>query len=209
VVNKLSGIIDQVQVGKGTIGKLFVDESLYNHLNGISTQIEQLTIDLHTILNSSDNSIGKLAHDNGEIYGDFHGLATQLSGVITEVNKVVDGINSGKGTLGQLAQNPAAYDDTRQILADVHQLLAGIQAGQGTAGKFLKTDEFGDQIKATMGRVDTLLDKMNNGKGTVARLLNDSALVDDLDSVTRETQGLMKDFRANPKKFLRIELKLF
>jgi phospholipid/cholesterol/gamma-HCH transport system substrate-binding protein len=60
-----------------------------------------------------------------------------------------------------------------------------------------------------MSRVDALLDKMSNGNGTVARLLNDSALADDLDAVTRETQGLMKDFRANPKKFLRIELKLF
>jgi len=209
VVNKLSDIIDQVQVGKGTIGKLFVDPSLYDHLNGITTQIEQLTSDLHTTLNSTDNSIGKFAHDNGEIYGDVHGIATQVSGVITEINKVVDGLNSGKGTLGQLAQNPAMYDDTRRVLGDMHQLLAGIQAGQGTAGKLLATNEFGDEIKATIGRVDALLDKMNNGNGTVARLLNDSSLADDLDSLARESQGLMKDFRANPKKFLRIELKLF
>jgi len=209
VVTKLSNIIDQVEVGKGTIGKLFVDPSLYDHLNAISTQIEQLTTDLRTTLSSTDNSIGKLAHDNGELYGDFHGIATQLSGVITAVNTVVDGINTGKGTLGQLAQNPAAYDDARQILADVHQLLAGIQAGQGTVGKLLKTDEFGDQIKTTMGRVDALLDKMSNGNGTVARLLNDSALADDLDSMARETQGLLKDFRANPKKFLQIRVKLF
>jgi phospholipid/cholesterol/gamma-HCH transport system substrate-binding protein len=91
----------------------------------------------------------------------------------------------------------------------MHELLAGIQAGQGTAGKLLKTDEFGDEIKSTLARVDTLLDKMNNGQGTIARLLNDSAVADDLDSLLRETQSLLKDFRANPKKFLTIQLKIF
>jgi len=30
-----------------------------------------------------------------------------------------------------------------------------------------------------------------------------------LDSTMREVHGLMKDFRANPKKFLRIKLAIF
>jgi phospholipid/cholesterol/gamma-HCH transport system substrate-binding protein len=209
VVNKLSGIVDQVQVGKGTIGKLFVDDALYNNFVAISAKFGQLAGDLHDTLNSSDNSVGKLFHDKDELYNDIHGIVTQTNGVVTKVDTLVDGLNSGKGTIGQFLQNPAAYDDTRQILADVHDLLAGIQAGQGTVGKLLKTDEFGDEIKSTLTRVDTLLDKMSNGQGAVARLLNDPALADDVDSLLRETQGLMKDFRANPKKFLRIELKIF
>jgi phospholipid/cholesterol/gamma-HCH transport system substrate-binding protein len=40
-------------------------------------------------------------------------------------------------------------------------------------------------------------------------LLNNPALYEDLDGTTRELQGLLKDFRANPKKFLRIKLGLF
>jgi phospholipid/cholesterol/gamma-HCH transport system substrate-binding protein len=101
------------------------------------------------------------------------------------------------------------YDDLRQILGDTHALLAGIQAGKGTAGKLVASDEFGDEIKNTMGKVDALLDKMNNGTGSFARLMNDPALFEDLDSLTRESQGLMKDFRSNPKKFLHIKLSLF
>ena len=30
-----------------------------------------------------------------------------------------------------------------------------------------------------------------------------------MDNTMREVQGFMKDFRANPKKFLTIQLKLF
>jgi phospholipid/cholesterol/gamma-HCH transport system substrate-binding protein len=209
VVTKLGDIIDQVQTGKGTIGKLLVDPTLYNNFVAISAKFASLASDLHDTLNSSDNSVGKLFHDNGELYNDVHGIVTQANGVITQVNTLVDGLNSGKGTIGQFLQNPAAYDDTRQILADMHQLLAGIQAGQGTVGKLLKTDEFGDEIKSTMMRLDTLLEKMNSGQGTLARLLNDPALADDLDGLLRESQGLMKDFRTNPKKFLHIKIGLF
>jgi len=209
VVDKLSAIVDQVEVGKGTIGKLFVDDALYNNFVAISAKFGSLASDLSTILNSSDNSVGKLAHDKGALYDGVQGIVTQANAVVTQINTVVDGVNSGKGTLGQLAQNPAVYDQARQILTDMHQLLAGLQAGEGTAGKLLKSTELSDEVKATLGRVDTLLDKMNNGQGTLARLLNDSALADDLDSVTRETQGLLKDFRANPKKFLHIKISIF
>jgi phospholipid/cholesterol/gamma-HCH transport system substrate-binding protein len=209
VVTKLGDIVDQVEVGKGTIGKLFVDDALYNNFVAISAKFGSLASDLSTILNSSDNSVGKLAHDNGALYDDIRGVVTQANGVVTQIDKVVDGINSGKGTLGQLAQNPALFDQARQLLDDMHQLLAGIQAGQGTVGKLLKTDELSDEIKATMARLDMLLDKISNGQGTVARLLNDPTLFEDLDGITRETQGLIKDFRANPKKFLHVKFSIF
>jgi phospholipid/cholesterol/gamma-HCH transport system substrate-binding protein len=209
VVTKLGDIVDQVEVGKGTIGKLFVDDALYKSLLGITDKFGSLASDLSTVLNSNDNSVGKLFHDNGALYNDLSGIVTQVNGVVTQFETVVDGINSGKGTLGQLAQNPALYDQGRQMLDDMHQLLAGIQAGQGTVGKLLKTDELSDELKSTMARVDSLLDKMNNGPGTVARLLNDPSLAEDLDGIMRETQGLIKDFRANPKKFMHIKMSIF
>jgi phospholipid/cholesterol/gamma-HCH transport system substrate-binding protein len=186
-----------------------VDPALDNSFLAIAEKFGSLASDLSAVLNSNDNSVGKLFHDNGKLYSDVTDIVTQTGGVVLDIDKVVDGINSGKGTLGQLAQNPAVYDQTRQILDDMHQLLAGIQAGQGTVGKLLKSDELSDQLKSTMMRLDTLLDKMNNGQGTMARLLNDPSLFDELTSMTRETHGLIKDFRSNPKKFLRIELKLF
>jgi phospholipid/cholesterol/gamma-HCH transport system substrate-binding protein len=40
-------------------------------------------------------------------------------------------------------------------------------------------------------------------------LLVNPSLYDNLNGATRELNGLMKDFRANPKKFLHIKLGLF
>jgi phospholipid/cholesterol/gamma-HCH transport system substrate-binding protein len=60
-----------------------------------------------------------------------------------------------------------------------------------------------------MGRLDAILDKVNSGQGTIGQLLVNPALYQTLDSTTREINGLMKDFRSNPKKFLRIKLAIF
>ena len=54
-----------------------------------------------------------------------------------------------------------------------------------------------------------MLEKINNGQGTLGQLAVNPALYESLDGTTREVQGLLKDFRANPKKFLTIQLKLF
>ena len=55
----------------------------------------------------------------------------------------------------------------------------------------------------------TLLDKINNGQGTLGQLVVNPTLYESLDGTTRELQGLLKDFRSNPKKFLHIKLGLF
>ena len=60
-----------------------------------------------------------------------------------------------------------------------------------------------------MGKVDLLLDKINAGQGTIGQLLVNPQLYDSVNGATRELNGLLKDFRANPKKFLYIKLGLF
>ena len=50
---------------------------------------------------------------------------------------------------------------------------------------------------------------LNAGQGTVGQLMVNSSLYDSLNGATKEAQALIKDVRANPKKFLRIKLALF
>jgi phospholipid/cholesterol/gamma-HCH transport system substrate-binding protein len=50
---------------------------------------------------------------------------------------------------------------------------------------------------------------VNAGQGTIGQLMVNPSLYENLAATTEEMRGLMKDFRANPKKFLTIQLKLF
>lgn len=197
IFKKLDGIIDQLQAGNGTIGKLLSDDELYKKVVGIVDETHRVI----AALDSQEGTLGKLMHDDG-LYND-------LRGTLARVDTLTDGLQQGNGTMGKLLKDPALYDDTRATIADVRQLLAGLNQGQGTVGKLLKSDDLHNQLQATMGRLDTLLDKINSGQGTIGQLLVNPSLYQNLDSTTREVNGLMKDFRANPKKFLRIKLAIF
>ncbi len=66
-----------------------------------------------------------------------------------------------------------------------------------------------NQLKGTLSTLDSILDKVNSGQGTIGQLLVNQQMYDNLNGATRELHLLMKDFRANPKKFLRIKLAIF
>jgi phospholipid/cholesterol/gamma-HCH transport system substrate-binding protein len=197
ILGKVDGIIDSITAGKGTIGKLLSDETLYNRALGITTEVQKLA----ETLNGDQGTLGKLMHDP-EMYNDIRGS-------IARVNTLVDGLQQGQGTAGKLLKDPALYDDTRATIADLRKVLAQVNDGQGDIGKLLKSDELHTELKSTMGRLDAILDKVNNGQGTVGQLLVNPSLYQSLDGTSREINGLLKDFRANPKKFLRIKISVF
>ena len=196
-LKRLDGIIAGIESGQGTFGKLLSDDTLYKKVIGVVDEGEKLIANL----NNDKSSFGKFTHDDA-LYND-------LRGTLARVNTLADGLQQGQGTAGKLLKDPALYDDLRSTIGDVRQLLAGLNEGKGTAGKLLKSDELHSRLLATMGRLDSILDKVNTGQGTIGQLLVNPALYQTLDSTSREINGLMKDFRANPKKFLRIKVSLF
>jgi phospholipid/cholesterol/gamma-HCH transport system substrate-binding protein len=202
IVTKAGVIVDQVQAGKGTIGMLLVDDTIARNLTAATVEGKKLVQTLNEKLNSDDNTLGKFVNDKGAMYDDVRGS-------LAKINGLMDQIEHGDGTIGKFVKDPAIYDETRKGIADLRKILSDINEGKGTVGKILKTDELNDEIKGTIARLDVVLDKINKGEGTVGQLMNNPALYENLDGTTREVRALLKDFRANPKKFLTIQLKLF
>lgn len=194
---KVNAIVAQVEVGKGSIGKLLVDEELYNRFLAITKDVQQLT----DALNSGKGLIGKLIYDDA-LYNDVRGLIARLDAVAA-------GVQQGQGTAGKFLKDPALYDEMHKTVAELHTLLADLNAGKGSAGKLLKSDDLHNQAMASIAKVDSLIDKMNSGQGTIGQLLVNPQLYESLNGTTRELHGLLEDFHKNPKKFLQIKLGLF
>ena len=196
-IERIDSIIGLVESGKGSIGKLLVDETLYNHFLAIVDEVKQLA----DALNSDQGTLGKLIY-NKELYDDFRKT-------LARVDSIVQGIQDGQGTAGLLLKNRDLYDELHKSVVGIHQMIDDLNAGKGTAGKLLKSDELHQQISASLNKIDAIIDKINAGQGTIGQLLVNQQLYDNLNGATREMHLLMKDFRANPKKFLRIKLGLF
>jgi phospholipid/cholesterol/gamma-HCH transport system substrate-binding protein len=196
-VDKVNAIIGSVESGQGNLGKLLYDDKLYKQVLATVDELHKLSV----TLNSPDSNLGRLLHEDT--------LYQHVDGTVTRINTLLDGLNNGEGTFGKLLKDSAVHDELLGDLTDIRTLLAGLNNGEGTAGKLLKSTELHDQLLTSLGKIDDVLDKINNGQGTVSQLLNNPALYEDLDITTREIQGMVKDFRANPKKFLTIQLKLW
>ena len=197
ILKRVDAIVATVEVGKGSIGKLLVDEELYNKVISITNEVDSMV----KTLNKGDGTLGKLLHDD-KLYGDVRGTIARLDGMM-------QGLQDGQGTAGKLLKDPAIYDETKAAITDVRKLLAGLDKGEGTAGKLLKSTDLHDRIALSITKLNTMLDKVNSGQGTLGQLLVNQQLYDNLAGATHEMNGLMKDFRANPKKFLKIQLHLF
>jgi len=197
ILGRLEAIVADVEEGQGSIGKFLKDEALYENLNSTVAAARELT----EALNRGEGTIGQLLQDE-TLYADLRDTVSRLSAI-------ADQVESGEGTLGKLIQDPAIYDEARDAISGVNQIVAGLNSGQGTAGKLLKDEELHGEIARAVDQLNTVLEKVNTGEGTLGQLLVNPQLYESLNGATYEMHEMMKDFRANPRKFLRIKLALF
>ncbi len=137
------------------------------------------------------------------------GDGRQTSAPLQRIDAILADVQSGQGSVGKALQDPALFDEAKQTIADLDKLLADVNAGKGSVGKAMKDEELYRQAVALVNRLNGTLEKIAAGQGTVGQLLVNPQLYDTLNSTTAEAQSLVKDIRANPKKFLSLTVKIF
>jgi phospholipid/cholesterol/gamma-HCH transport system substrate-binding protein len=197
LLGRANGILNDVEAGKGNIGKFLKDEELYSRLNSAIAETQQILNDVRT----GKGTISRLLYDD-TLANDVHAALDKLNGILGEVQQ-------GRGTAGKLFKDEALYNDLRGATKQFNQLLNDLQAGKGSAGKLLKDEQLYNQINQLVAKIDGTLDKLNSGQGTLGQLMVNPQLYESLNGMTGELHGLVKDMRANPKKFLRIKLAIF
>jgi len=197
MLKRIDRILTTVESGEGSIGKLIKDEQLYKNLVGTTSEAHKMM----QSVNSGEGTLGRLVRDEA-LYDDVRRTIARMDSLLAEVQQ-------GQGTAGRLLKDPALYDDLRKTVGEMRTLVADLNAGKGTAGKLLKDEELHKQIVSTVARMDRLLERINTGEGTLGQLVVNPQLYENLNGMTREMEAFMKDFRANPKKFLSIKLGLF
>jgi phospholipid/cholesterol/gamma-HCH transport system substrate-binding protein len=196
-VTRVDSLLAGVEAGKGNLGKLLKDEELYNTINGITSEGQKLITDIRT----GNGTLTHLIYDDS-LYQDARKPLQRIDAILADLQK-------GQGTLGKALKDPALYDEARDTLAEVHKLMDDINAGKGSAGKLMKDEQLYQRAVILEDKLTGLVDKINAGQGTVGQLLTNPQLYDSLNGATGEMHSLMKDMRANPKKFLTIQLKIF
>jgi phospholipid/cholesterol/gamma-HCH transport system substrate-binding protein len=197
IVKRVDNMLIGVEQGKGTLGKFLNDPELYNQTVGIAAEAQQLLTDAR----KGGGTISKLLYDPG-LYNDLQLPIKRMNAILAEVQ-------SGKGTAGKLMRDPVLYDEATSLEKQLRELLADLQSGKGTAGKLIEDDQISRRLTALIDKLNATIDRINAGQGTAGQFLDNPQLYEAVTGATREFEGLAKDIRTNPKRFLRIKLALF
>jgi phospholipid/cholesterol/gamma-HCH transport system substrate-binding protein len=208
---QLSVMVKDVQEGKGTVGRLFNDEALYNNLNATVRETE----DLMRQIRSGNGSAGRFVNDPA-LYNNANEIAVQL-------RTIAEDLRAGRGTAGKLLTNDELYnrinrtaDRLDRAVDQVNDIISDVNEGRGTLGKLIKDEQMYNDARAAIARFNTTAERIDNivagaqrGEGTVGKLLTDEALYSNVNQLSSEGVKLIYDFRQNPKKYLTIKFQLF
>ena len=209
--DQLNEIVKNVRDGKGTVGRLFNDESLYNNLNATIRDAE----DLAQQIKSGKGSAGKFIYDE-TLYNNANDVAANLK-------KLSEDLRAGRGTAGKFFASDELYNKINRIadrvnhsMDNIDQIIAGVNAGQGTLGKLIKDEAIYNDARTAIARFNTTAARIDNvvasaqrGEGTVGKLLTDESLYNNVNNFSSEGVKMLYDFRQNPKKYLTIKFQLF
>jgi phospholipid/cholesterol/gamma-HCH transport system substrate-binding protein len=123
------------------------------------------------------------------------GTIETLNVILAKMNALVDNMQSGKGSIGQLINNPDLYNKLSATVDELHKLTVGLNAGKGSIGKLLNDDEMYNRLNTTVGKLNDLTTDLKAGKGTAGKLLTDDKLYNNLNKTLEQANSLMADAR--------------
>jgi phospholipid/cholesterol/gamma-HCH transport system substrate-binding protein len=193
----IKDLINGVQRGRGTLGKLLTDEKVYNHLNSILDKGDQIVSNVQ----AGQGTIGKLFTSDD--------TAVKANQALDQINTILADLRAQKGTMGKLLYDPTLYDQAKEALTNGNAVLGDVRAGKGSLGKLATDETLYNKLRDASSNVSEATAKLNQNSNTAGKLFSDPQLYDNLTGVTGDMRKLIGDFRTNPKKFLHIKLSLF
>ena len=197
LLKRADRILAFAESGKGSLGKLIYDPTLYNRFSATVADFQKIVEEI----SSGQGSLGALINRN-DAYDKF--LAT-----LDKVNAVIEDLQQGKGTAGKFLKDPSLYNNLNDTIANTKKITEDINAGKGTIGKLSKDEELAKKLDTTLTKLSQLTTQLEAGQGTVGKLFKDETLYNTTNEMLTETRNLVKAIRENPKKYLSIKLHVF
>ncbi len=194
---KLDDITTQIQAGKGSMGKLLYDQTLYNKMDATISSAQSLV----DRANRGEGTIGKLMIDET--------LYNRTLATLDRLNQVIDDVQHGSGSLAKFISDPSAYNNLNRLMTSGNTLINSINQGHGTLGKLAKDESMYNRMNSTLAHVDTITARIDQGQGTLGKLSTDPTLFNNLSASSESLKEFLADFRKDPRKYLSIKLHIF
>ena len=143
-IGNLRLVSENMATGKGTVGRLLTDDSLYTAAYATVTNLQYATGDVKSLATKADSMIG------------------QADAMITQLRGLVDQINKGQGTLGKIVKDETLYNETTVAMTNLREILQKMNRGDGTVGKLINDDSFLKNAKLSLQKLDKATDGLED-----------------------------------------------
>ncbi|MGV3516217.1 MlaD family protein [Luteitalea sp.] len=196
-LGQAAALIEDLRAGKGTVGKLFTDDELYDQLNAVVKSTEDVILSIQR----AKGPAGTLLNNQA--------AAKNLERALANLDTVTSNLAAGKGSLGTLLNDDALARSLTTTTDNLRAVTTGLRNGDGTAGKLLTDNGLYNRLDSVVQRMDTLVTTLNSGKGTAGQLLQDKQLYDNMNGAVAELRGLLAEIKKDPKKYLNVKVSIF
>lgn len=125
-IANLKVISDNIAQGRGTIGMMINDPTLY-------------TTTLTTVSN---------------LQGTMQGLSGDLKLTLGRAQGILDNIDKGEGTMGKLLKDETLYKETSLAMTNLREIMQKINRGDGSIGKLVNDESLLKNVKLSLQKLD-------------------------------------------------------
>lgn len=206
--DRLNTIVDNVNQGKGTLGKLTTDPALYQNIVKLTTELSALTI----TINRGEGTLGKL-NRSPEPYN-------KLISLLNRADRTLQDIQASEGSLNRLIYDKTLYaklvalaDKSIEAADDVRELNRKLSSRESTIGNLIGDREFYDRGLSLITRADNsvraieeITSRVNKGEGALGKAINEKELYERMNRMVDSVDILVNDIKKNPGRYVKFSL---
>jgi phospholipid/cholesterol/gamma-HCH transport system substrate-binding protein len=196
-IGELTAILQEIRTGRGTVGRLFTDETLYAEMTALVAAAENVV----QSVTRGRGTLGRLIDDPA--------AARSLESSLQNFEAITARIRAGEGSLGKFLADDALARSLTSSTTNLETITGRISRGEGTAGKLISDRELYDRLNSMSDRLDKVMAGLQDGQGTAGQLLHDGQLYENMNGAVAELRQLVRDIRADPRKFFNVRVSLF
>ena len=174
---------------------LNVGDTIAGHLsNGIMAKAAELVPTVEKMLPKLDSILTNvnLLMADPAIAQSLHNIRNTTANLTTSTHEL-------NGLLANLRQSiPGMVEKANGVLDNTNKLTANL-ASIDLSGTMAKVDQ-------TVSNIKSFTDKLNGNQGSLGLLMNDGSLYHNLNSTVNSADTLLKDLKANPKRYVHFSL---
>lgn len=125
----------------------------------------------------------------------------EINVLIHKIETLTDTLNSSRGTVGELINDPGLKKNVASIAANLQAVTQGLADGKGSLGKLLNDDTLYSKLNSTVDQLNQVTSDLNAGKGSAGKLLKDDTFYNNLNSSVSNLNQVLASVNAGQGTF--------